>query len=78
VRKALRPKIYAMNTAIKAINNMVTPPTNGKMIGIIGTMASTASCSALGLSVVDGLDGADMVKSSKIWRNDKNALQAIF
>jgi hypothetical protein len=48
-----------MNTAIKAI-------TNGKMIGIIGTMASTASCSALGLSVVDGLDGADMVKSSKI------------
>lgn len=71
-----------MNTAIKAINSIVTPPTSGKMIGIIGTMASTASCSTAGWLAawlsVDGADGADMVKSSKILRNDKTTLQMIF
>jgi hypothetical protein len=35
----------AIDTAINASNNIKTPPTKGKTMGIMGTIASTASTS---------------------------------
>jgi hypothetical protein len=53
-----------MNTAMNAINSIVTAPTKGNTIGINGTIASTPSTSVAWLSVA-WCAGADMVKSSK-------------
>jgi hypothetical protein len=46
----------AIETAINASNSIKTPPTKGKTMGIMGTIASTASIS---WAVVWGV-GADM------------------
>jgi hypothetical protein len=60
-----------MNTAMKAMSNMVTPPTMGNTTGINGTIASTPSGStASGWS--EWAWGADMANSSN---QVKSALQ---